>query len=134
MVTLEAGEIERKEESGPVTADGLLRRRARQRPGAAALIDPQNREALGLGRPRALSYGETDGAVDVLASYFVDLGLMPGDRIAVQLPNITEHALVLLAAWRAGLSVVALPMLWRGGDRQGLRGGCSARIDRGRIL
>ena len=116
MVTLEAGEIERKEESGPVTADGLLRRRARQRPGAAALTDPQNREALGLGRPRALSYGETDGAVDVLASYFVDLGLMPGNRIAVQLPNVTEHALVLLAAWRAGLSVVALPMLWRGAE------------------
>jgi acyl-CoA synthetase (AMP-forming)/AMP-acid ligase II len=116
MVTLEAGEIERNEASGPLTADGLLRRRARQRPGAVALIDPQDREAHWLGRPRALSYGETDGAVDALAFYFLDLGLMPGDRIAVQMPNVAEHALVLLAAWRAGLTVVALPMLWRGAE------------------
>jgi mycobactin salicyl-AMP ligase len=116
MVTLEADEIVRTEESGPLTADGLLRRRAGQRPGAVALIDPQNREALGLGRSRALSYGEADGAVDALASYFIDIGLMPGDRIAVQLPNVAEHALVLLAAWRGGLTVVALPMLWRGAE------------------
>ena len=57
MVTLLAGEIERNEESGPLTAEGLLRRRALQRPGATALIDPQNREAL----RRRLSYAETDG-------------------------------------------------------------------------
>lgn len=110
---LEAGEIERQEGSAPLTAEGLLRRRARQRPGSVALIDPRNREALGLGRPRALSYGEADGAVDALAAHFIDIGLMPGDRIAVQLPNVAEHALVLLAAWRAGLTVMALPMLWR---------------------
>ena len=116
MVTLPVGEIERKEESGPLTAEGLLRRRALQRPGAVALIDAQNREALGLGRPRSLSYGQADGAVDALASYFIDIGLAPGDRIAVQLPNVWEHALVLLAAWRAGLTVVALPMLWRGAE------------------
>ena len=116
MVTLPAGTIETKEESGPLTAEGLLRRRARQRPGAVALIDPQNREALGLGRPRSLSYGEADGAIDALASHFIDIGLAPGDRIAVQLPNVAEHALVLLAAWRAGLTVVALPMLWRGAE------------------
>jgi acyl-CoA synthetase (AMP-forming)/AMP-acid ligase II len=115
MVMLEAGEIETREESGgPLTAEGLLRRRARQRPGAVALVDPQNRAAIGLGRPRSLSYGEADGAVDALASHFIDVGLAPGDRIAVQLPNVAEHALVLLAAWRAGLTVVALPMLWRG--------------------
>jgi hypothetical protein len=65
MVTLPAGEIETREESGPLTAEGLLRRRARQRPGAVALIDPQNREVLGLGRPRSLSNGETDGTVAV---------------------------------------------------------------------
>ena len=116
MVTLPAREIARKEESGPLTAEGLLRRRARQRPGATALTDPLNREALGLGRPRSLSYGEADGAVDALASYFIDVGLAPGDRIAVQLPNVAEHALVLLAAWRAGLTVVELPMLWRGAE------------------
>ncbi len=44
---------------------------------------------------------------------FIDLGLKPGDRIAIQLPNIAEQVLSLLAAWRAGLSAVMLPMLWR---------------------
>ena len=42
------------EESGPLTAEGLLRRRARQKPDAMALVDLPDREALGLGRPRAL--------------------------------------------------------------------------------
>ncbi len=42
MSTLPADANEGKEGSGPLTADGLLRRRARQRPGVMALSDPPN--------------------------------------------------------------------------------------------
>ncbi len=114
MSTLPAEAIQRTEESGPLTAEGLLRRRARQRPGATALSDPPNLPALGFGRPKSLTYREADDAVDALASFFIELGLEPGDRIAVQLPNLVLQPLTLLAAWRAGLTVAALPMLWRG--------------------
>jgi acyl-CoA synthetase (AMP-forming)/AMP-acid ligase II len=111
MSTLPAKAIQRTEESGPLTAEGLLRRRARQRPGATALSDPPNLPALGFGRPKSLTYREADDAVDALASFFIELGLEPGDRIAVQLPNLVLQPLTLLAAWRAGLTVAALPML-----------------------
>jgi len=114
MSTLPAEAIEGKEASGPLTADGLLRRRASQRPGVTALSDPSNVEALGLGPPRTFSYREADQAVDALASFFIELGLLPGDTIAAQLPNLTLSPLTLLAAWRARLTLATLPMLWRG--------------------
>ena len=113
MSTLPAEPIER-EESAALTAEGLLRRRANQKPGITALADPPNAEALGLGRPRSFNYHQADAAVDALARFFAELGLLPGDIIAVQLPNTALSPLTLLGAWRAGLTVAALPMLWRG--------------------
>ena len=114
MSTLPAETIERNEESAPLTAEGLLRRRASQRPGVTALSDPPNLQALGLGFPRSFSYHDADQTVDALASFFIELGLLSGDTIAAQLPNLALSPLILLAAWRAGLTVAALPMLWRG--------------------
>ena len=100
-------------ESLPLKAEALLARRAQQRPGVTALANPPNLPALDLGEPRSFTYHEADVAVDALASFFVELGLKPGDTIAAQLPNVAVMPLTLLAAWRAGLTVAALPMLWR---------------------
>lgn len=96
-----------------LTAEGLLRRRAAQRSAVMALVDPPNTPALGLGAPRAFTYRDADAAVDRLASCFMAFGLVPGDIVAVQLPNLAIGPLILLGAWRAGLTVAALPMLWR---------------------
>jgi len=112
--TLPAERIERGEASGPLTAEALLRRRANQKPGITALADPPNTEALGVGRARSFNYHQADAAVDALAQFFIELGLLPDDIIAVQLPNLALSPLTLLAAWRTGLTVAALPMLWRG--------------------
>ena len=96
-------------ESLPLKAEALLARRAQQRPGVTALADPPNLPALDLGEPRSFTYHEADVAVDALASFFVELGLKPGDTIAAQLPNVAVAPLTLLAAWRAGLTVAMLP-------------------------
>ncbi len=112
-MTLHAEAIERKQKAPPLTVDGLLRRRASQRPGVTALCDPPNLAALGFGEPKTLSYRETDAAVDALASFFIELGLEPGDTVVAQLPNLAMAPLTLLGAWRAGLTVAAVPMLWR---------------------
>ena len=48
MSTLPVERIESRATSGPLTAEGLLRRRANQKPGITALADPLNAEALGL--------------------------------------------------------------------------------------
>ena len=125
MTTLAAPQHERPQDSARITPAGLLRRRAQQTPGALALLDPPNRRSLVPpasrlpsaaslpSAPRRLSYGDADAAVDALAAYFGHLGLMPGDCLAVQLPNLIESPLTLLGAWRAGLTVAAIPMLWR---------------------
>lgn len=116
MSTLAVPDVETREESGPITADGLLRRRARQKADAVALRDPPNRQMLDLAQPRSLTYGAADTMVDALAAVFTDLGLAPGDRIVLQLPNFVEAPLALLGAWRAGLTVAAVPMLWRASE------------------
>lgn len=93
-----------------VTVDGLLRRHAAGHAETLALADPRARQ--GAAR-RSFTYAEADIAVDALGSVFVSLGLAPGDRIAIQLPNTVLAPLTMLAAWRAGLTAIALPFLWR---------------------
>ena len=85
-MTLHAEAIERKQKAPPLTVDGLLRRRASQRPGVTALCDPPNLAALGFGEPKTLSYRETDAAVDALASFFIEAGLEPGDTVVANSP------------------------------------------------
>jgi long-chain acyl-CoA synthetase len=65
---------------------------------------------------RTVSFGEADRTSDALASAFVDLGVRPGDRIAVCLHNVPQWPLAALAAWKCGASVVALSTLLRAGE------------------
>lgn len=53
-----------------------------------------------------LSYKELDRLSASFANYLRFRGLKPGDRIAIQLPNILQFPVVLYGAFRAGLVVV----------------------------
>ncbi|HEY3830123.1 MAG TPA: AMP-binding protein [Solirubrobacteraceae bacterium] len=67
------------------------------------------RTALVSGEDR-LSYAQLDSRVDRLAAGLVKRGIAPGERIVVQLPNITELVTVSFALFRIGaLPVMALP-------------------------
>ena len=57
---------------------------------------------------RALTYAETDAQGAALASALADLGVAPGDRVAVCLPNVPEWMVALRAA--AALGAVAVPV------------------------
>lgn len=96
--------------------EALLRRHAGRTPTFPALVDPPNRAALGFGRARLLNYGHADAIVSRLARMLVDLGLKPGDLLGLQIPNFIEQPLLMLAAWRAGLSVTLYPLAWRGAE------------------
>lgn len=54
-----------------------------------------------------LSYAELDRLAERFAAYLQECtNLQPGDRIAIQLPNILQYPVVLLGAIRAGMVVV----------------------------
>ena len=53
-----------------------------------------------------LSYRGLEQRSAHFAAYLQQLGLQPGDRIAVQLPNVTQYPVVVFGALRAGLIVV----------------------------
>ena len=56
---------------------------------------------------QTLSYGETDQLARRVATFFQkELKLKPGDRIAVQLPNIIQYPVVVIAALKLGLIIV----------------------------
>ncbi|MBJ8340702.1 AMP-binding protein [Antrihabitans sp. YC3-6] len=57
-----------------------------------------------------LTYREVDEAADRMASGLIALGIEPGDRVVVQLPNTTEFVPTLFGLLRAGaIPVLCLP-------------------------
>jgi salicylate---CoA ligase len=78
----------------------LLREAADRTPDTVALVD---------GGLRLTHAGLADRA-DAMAARLVHLGLAPGDRVVVQLPNTREFVVLTLACLRAGIvPVMALP-------------------------
>lgn len=75
---------------------------------ASALRQPQRPALLDADGPR--SYAEIDAAADRIAHGLLALGIAPGDRVVVQLPNAPEFLTVLFGLLRAGIiPVLSLP-------------------------
>ncbi len=59
------------------------------------------------------TYSEIDQHSDALTAYFrVELGLVPGDVIAIQLPNSLHYPIILFGAFKAGLTVTNVNPLY----------------------
>ena len=61
-----------------------------------------NRPAFSMGAA-TLTFGQLDSASRRFAAFLQAQGIEKGDRIAVQLPNILQYAVVLLGCLRAGV-------------------------------
>ena len=99
--------------SASPTLDTLFKRSLARQPDALALVDPVNKQRITGQKPKRLTYAQADRVISSLAAHFVESGLPANSVIAVQLPNTIEFALTILAAYRAGLVVAVLPLLWR---------------------
>ena len=55
---------------------------------------------------KSMSFNELDHHSKNFAAYLQNSGLNPGDRIAIQMPNLLQYPIVLFGALRAGLIVV----------------------------
>lgn len=96
------------------TVDALFRAAVIARAGAEALIDAPNRQALVGTAPRRLTYAQVDAQVDAMAQAFAGLGVGRGDVVAIQLPNLVEGVLALLACARIGAILSPVAMAYRG--------------------
>jgi long-chain acyl-CoA synthetase len=79
----------------------ILRESARRSPGKTAVI---------LGELR-LSYGQLDELSDRVAANLAAAGLEPGDRVALQLPNIPRFVIAYFGILKAGGVVVPMNVL-----------------------
>ena len=95
------------------TLDTLFKRILARQPDALALVDPLNKPRITGQPPKRLTFAQADRMISSLAAHFIESGLPANSVIAVQLPNTVEFALTVLAAFRAGLVVAVLPLLWR---------------------
>jgi len=95
------------------TIDDALRVRAKAIPDAIAFTDSPDRFERALGEARSITYGQGSKIVERVKHELLQLGLEPGDIIAVQAPNIIEAPLILLGAWRAGLVPSLMPVMWQ---------------------
>ncbi|MDE2126289.1 MAG: long-chain fatty acid--CoA ligase [Armatimonadetes bacterium] len=64
-------------------------------------------------RDEPISFAQLDGAITALAAGFVGIGLRPGDRIALLLPNSPAFVIAYYAASRAALQVVPCNPMFR---------------------
>ncbi len=55
-----------------------------------------------------LTYGQVESAAQRIAAGLVELGLKPGDRLALLLPNVPEFVLALFGAAKAGILLVPI--------------------------
>ncbi|WP_178118830.1 amino acid adenylation domain-containing protein [Pseudomonas sp. SK] len=82
------------------TLDACIAQHARLTPGQVAVVDGERR----------ITYAELDRRCNQLADGFTRLGLRPGDRMVVQLPNVLEFIETTFALFRLGVvPVFALP-------------------------
>ncbi|WP_281180691.1 (2,3-dihydroxybenzoyl)adenylate synthase [Nocardia niwae] len=78
----------------------LLRATAQRHPQRPALFEAEGTR----------SYADIDAAADRMAHGLLALGIAPGDRVVVQLPNVPEFLTVLFGLLRAGIiPVLGLP-------------------------
>jgi len=59
-----------------------------------------------------LTYGELDGHSRHFAAYLQNIGLEPGARIAIMLPNVMQYQIAMLGVLRAGFVVVNVNPLY----------------------
>ena len=56
----------------------------------------------------AVSYGDLDSQSSAFAAALAALGVRPGDRVALVLPNCPQFFIAEFGAWKAGAVVVPL--------------------------
>ncbi len=107
--------------STPTTIDGLVRSAAAARPAELALADAPNRASFFSGEPQRLTWSEVDQSINGVTAQLANLGVAKGTAVAIQLPNVAELVIGILACARLGAIAVPFPIQHRSHElRSGL--------------
>ncbi|MDR2239768.1 MAG: acyl--CoA ligase [Zoogloeaceae bacterium] len=87
---------------GDITLDDLLTKAVNACPARLAVADAPNRAAIAGGASLRLRYAELDAAIDSIAAQLIQLNVGADDIVLVQMPNIVEALVLLLACGRIG--------------------------------
>lgn len=96
-----------------LTWPSLLERARSARPDGRALIDPRNRLDIMPGPVRSLTWDQVAHTVRSLSAALYAVGVRRGAVVAVQLPNVVELPMVMLAITRLGGIVCPFPVQYR---------------------
>lgn len=77
---------------------------------------------------RQLTYAELEQAIKHLAHIFINMGLKPGQRIAVYLPKQVETVISILAASRAGLVFVPVNPVLKAAQVTYILNNCNVKL------
>lgn len=89
------------------TLSDWLTRWATERPGDVAVLDARSRGTS------KITWAELNRRVDVIATRLLELGVQPGEPVALQLPNWTEFVIIALATMRIGAVCCPLMPIFR---------------------
>ncbi|MCF8470463.1 MAG: acyl--CoA ligase [Parvibaculum sp.] len=98
---------------GTDTLDAMFRRNVAAVPEREAVVDAPNRASITDGAPRRLTYRELNDEVEALAARLLAEGVGKNDIVAMQVPNIVEAAMALLATARIGAIVSPIGVQYR---------------------
>ncbi len=105
---------------GEETLTSMFEATARRAPDRLALVDPPNREAIFEGAPRRYDYAALAREIEIYAAAFRRHGLGNGSVVAVQLPNISEIVIAMLALSRIGAIVSPVSIAYRTAELRAL--------------
>jgi hypothetical protein len=87
-----------------LTVTGLAQGAATANPARAFISDCPDREVWEGNSPRHLSFGDFKRECDFFAGQIETLGLVPGNRALILLPNIVEAAIAVVGCMSAGIT------------------------------
>jgi cyclohexanecarboxylate-CoA ligase len=102
-----------------------LRRHTRDHPGKTAVVA---RRVTDRGDARTFDYAELSRLTDRCASALVELGVGPGDTVAVQLTNGWELTVLALGCLRAGARICPMLPVYRRRELETMLGLTEARV------
>ncbi|WP_410668360.1 AMP-binding protein [Amycolatopsis sp. cmx-4-68] len=94
----------------------------------AASTWPEHPAVCETGTGRCLTYRQVEAAVQVQARRLADVGVEPGDRVALRLPTSVDYVVAFFGALRAGAVVVPLSPQTPGPELDKLLGHSGAKV------